>query len=139
MIVVNEMNLVSYGQNIGRIRLEYSKQSRPAKLSVADGPSYLEYDYIGFDYFYALQNLRLDLEKHDCFLACLGCLKDVYPSGMSADMSNGLIAYQANNAKLTMVHIFDELSVGQYINLSTVAEQKETRRKLVRSGNVGEF
>lgn len=128
--------LVSEGKRTGELYMQLSEMERPARIFVLDGPSYLKSEYDGEDYFYALVALRLDLEKEGVFVACYGNLRSVYPSGMSADMSNGLIAYSTEGESLIKVNIFDEVPVEKYKYLDTVMEQKELRRALVRTGKI---
>jgi hypothetical protein len=76
------------------------------------------------DYFEALCRIRQELEKQDIYPCCLGACKNVYPSGFSRGMGNGLNAYQLEFGKQakTLVHIF---SYDQNVEPVTVAEQKK--------------
>lgn len=78
------------------------------------------------DYFHAMQEIRLQLEKDGIFLNCYGASRNVYPSGMSIDMGQGLKAYRLTlqeHAKISsLVSIF---ASGEDVILSTVAEQEQ--------------
>lgn len=79
----------------------------------------------GKDLFDSLIQLRLYLEKNNYLLLCNGARVDVYPSGMSRDMSNGRLAYITklgeSTTKDSIVDIFDEAN---QINVGTVEQQK---------------
>ena len=81
------------------------------------------------DYFHAMQQIRLQLEKDGIYLYCYGASKNVYPSAMSIDMGAGQKAYRlaiGEHAKISsLVSIFDS---GDDIVLSTVAEQEQYYR-----------
>lgn len=128
--------VISGGKKVGDLTLGYDVVVRPATISVLASSRDLSLSstYSGFDYFYALRDLRIDLEKTGMFLACKGVLIDVYPSGMSADMSNGLVAYCINGDLMVQVNIFDVVPDDEFPNLSTVEAQKNKRKDFVRSG-----
>ncbi len=133
MINIAVVALVANGSKAGDISLSFSRTERPARLFVENNQNFLKPCYQGEDYFYALRNLRIDLEKEGYFLACKGNLTSVYPSGMSADMSNGLIAYQYENGELLKVNIFDDVPADQYSHLGSVENQKKLRRSLIKT------
>ena len=81
------------------------------------------------DYFHAMQQIRLQLEKDGIYLKCYGASRNVYPSSRSIDMGAGYKAYRhtiGEHAKISsLVSIFDS---GDDIVLSTVAEQEQYYR-----------
>src|SRR5580765_7203016 len=81
------------------------------------------------DYFHAMQEIRLQLEKDGIYLNCYGASRNVYPSAMSIDMGAGRKAYRhtiGEHAKISsLVSIFDS---GDDVVLSTVAEQEQFYR-----------
>ncbi len=78
------------------------------------------------DYFHAMQEIRLQLEKDGIFLNCYGASRNVYPSGMAIDMGQGLKAYRLkigeHGERSSLVSIF---ASGEDVILSTVAEQEQ--------------
>ena len=91
-------------------------------------------DYVADDLFNSLLELRKELElKGECLL-CNGSRKDCYPSGMSRQMSGGVVVYKYLIGRHVdpneTFNIFDETS---YENLSTVEEQKEYFYRWVKS------
>jgi len=78
------------------------------------------------DYFFALVDLRLKLEKHNIKLLCKGSALDVYPSRMTLQMSDGRQAYKLTLGKQAfdwdLIDIFSPLENDK---ASTVQEQKE--------------
>jgi hypothetical protein len=49
--------------------------------------------YLGVDLFECLISVRADLESQSLLLCCQGARKNVSPSGMTRQMSNGRLAY----------------------------------------------
>ncbi len=87
------------------------------------------------DFFNALQLIRLSLEKEHITILCNGSRKDVYPSGMARQMSNGKAAYihilgQKQLDKKNLVKIFDYADLE---HIGTVAEQNSFFEKWLAS------
>ncbi len=80
---------------------------------------------ISTDFYDALIEIRKTLEQDNIFPHCYGASRNVFPSGMSRDMGNGLKAYKTEIGKQALrkdlVEIFD---VGDDIIHSTIEEQK---------------
>jgi len=76
------------------------------------------------DYFESLCLIRENLEKENIYPCCLGACKNVYPSGMSRGMGNGLTAYKLEFGEQTkmLVNIFDH---DKNFEPATVVEQKK--------------
>jgi len=76
------------------------------------------------DYFDALQQIRRILDSEKTFIQCNGARIDVYPSSMSRDMSQGLVAFilhmGQHGSMNDKVHVFDPSDV---ICDKTVEEQ----------------
>jgi len=93
-----------------------------------------EQTFHGKDLFDCLIRLRLYLEKNNYLLLCNGARVDVYPSGMSRDMSNGRLAYITtlgeSTTKNNIIDIFDETN---QTNVGTVEQQKEFRTQWINS------
>ncbi len=88
----------------------------------------------GTDYFKALQAVRKLMEVDGLIPFCYGASLNVYPSGMSRDMSQGMVAYRTTLGKPTtredLVRIFDE---GFDVIPTYVAQQCEFHEKWVQS------
>jgi hypothetical protein len=78
------------------------------------------------DYFEAMCQIRLELEKAGWRPVCFGSSRNVYPSGMCRDMGGGLKAYKlqlGHPAKLAdLVTIFDS---GPDVEPTSVEEQRQ--------------
>ncbi len=97
--------------------------------------------YKEVDYFYALSLLREELEKRNLFIGCKGALDHVFPSGLSAEMSDGLVAYDfSTNEKIhskCRVNIFDSITEDEISRLVTFNQQKENRVNLIKNNRLG--
>jgi len=100
----------------------------------AEIPELEERIFQGSDLFDCLMKFRIYLESKNYLLLCNGARVDVYPSGMSRDMSGGKLAYITklgiSPSKDDLVDIFDSTSQ-KYIG--TVEQQKEYRALWVNS------
>ena len=80
--------------------------------------------FSGGDLFDAFNELRRELERLQARLLCAGARRDVFPSGMSRDMSGGRKAYITRigrpSLREDLVDIFDEAAPE---SVGTVAEQ----------------
>ncbi len=110
------------------------------KLEIGDNPISIEVSIgsrvflkTGVDYFEVLKELRRELEEYDVFLGCKGSCLNVYPSRMTSQMSNGLLAYELVMAKSTsdddIINIFDPAELE---DISTVEEQEEFHRNWIK-------
>ena len=86
------------------------------------------------DYFKALQEIRGLMEADGLIPFCYGASLNVYPSGMSRDMAQGMVAYRTTFGRSTtredLVRIFDE---GADVIPSYVTQQREFHEKWIRS------
>jgi len=86
------------------------------------------------DYFKALQEIRELMEADELIPFCYGASLNVYPSGMSREMSQGMVAYRMSLGKSTtredLVRIFD---AGTDVIPSYVAQQREFHDKWIQS------
>lgn len=98
-----------------------------------DDDCYIEFVYrdrsleaCAADYFEAFCAIRLELEKERLIPFCYGASLNVYPSGMSRNMGDGVKAYKLSTgqqAKMKdLVHIFSE---GPDVIPSYVSRQRE--------------
>jgi hypothetical protein len=92
------------------------------------------YSAVEDEYFSALCTLRMKLESAGFFLNCYGSSENVYPSGMSAGMGVGDMAYRMTLGKrarqVDLVNIFD---TGPDVKPTTVARQKEFYNRWLES------
>ena len=74
------------------------------------------------DFFDALRQIRLELETQNAMILCNGARIDAYPSGMSRQMSLGLIVYlnQMGQPAKQKAAIFDKTEANW---VASVAEQ----------------
>ena len=86
------------------------------------------------DYFKALQEVRRLMEADGLIPFCYGASLNVYPSGMSRDMAQGMVAYRTKLGRHAiqedLVRIFDE---GADVIPSFVAQQREFHEEWVQS------
>lgn len=89
--------------------IEYSRETPLLSITMKDGVKHTYKAEEWQDIFECFGLLRKDL-KHIKFL-CKGSKINVYPSGMSSQMSNGMVAYEVNLGKSAtdenIVRIFD--------------------------------
>ncbi|MBQ1782625.1 MAG: hypothetical protein II007_03140 [Gammaproteobacteria bacterium] len=78
------------------------------------------------DYFEALSDIRLELEKENLIPFCYGASLNVFPSNMARDMGRGKAAYKMEMGKPagreSLVRIFEQ---GADVIPSSVSRQKE--------------
>lgn len=78
------------------------------------------------DYFEALSNIRLELEKENLIPFCYGASLNVFPSRMARDMGRGMVAYKIEMGKQagqeSVVRIFEQ---GADVIPSSVLSQKK--------------
>jgi hypothetical protein len=86
------------------------------------------------DYFKALQDVRELMEADGLIPFCYGASLNVYPSGMSRDMAQGMVAYRMTLGRSTsredLVRIFDE---GADVIPSYIVQQREFHEKWILS------
>jgi hypothetical protein len=91
-------------------------------------------EFVGEDFFEALIELRLELEKHGYQLLCRGARPNVHPSGLSRSMSRGRKAYiirvESPSLKTDIVNIFDRAELEE---VGSVEEQRAFHKRWVES------
>lgn len=98
-------------------------------------------EVIGDDLFSCLSLIREDFEREGAVLLCKGSKPNVWPSGMSREMSGGRMGYTMEFGKPTrrdqMVDIFDHASPDE---VGSVQEQRdfirEWRRRWLDEGRI---
>jgi hypothetical protein len=122
------INLVSGIQRIGRCVLTFT--TCPPWAISAECDKLGRIDVHGSDLFECLSQIRLQVEKIGCRLACNGSRLDVWPSGMARDMSGAKLAYEISSTmQKKLVRIFDEAPSEK---LATVAEQKRWCSEIIK-------
>jgi hypothetical protein len=108
------------GKEICRISLEQGTEARTAESEV--------------DFFEALKQLRLDLEKTGALLHCFGASENVYPSGMQRSMGPAVLAYKMRIGspalRQDIVNIFE---ADETVVPSTVEQQERFHRSWINS------
>ena len=86
------------------------------------------------DFFEALKQLRLDLEKTGALLCCFGGTENVYPSGMQRSMGPAVLAYKMRIGspalRQDIVSIFE---ADETVVPSTVEQQERFHRRWIAS------
>jgi hypothetical protein len=104
-----EVRQVFLRGDLGHFRELRIAEFTPGGLSLLVGRE--EIHASGLDLFESLTQLRLALEERRLLLCVQGSCSDVYPSGMSRQMSNGRLAYRHVAGRLPdasdLVDIFD--------------------------------
>ncbi|MGY3454494.1 hypothetical protein [Bradyrhizobium sp. USDA 4353] len=82
------------------------------------------------DFFEAMIELRLELEKRGALLCCFGASQNVYPSGMQREMGPAILAYKMRlgepSRRADMVNIFE---ADETVVPSTVEQQARFHRQ----------
>lgn len=94
----------------------------------AERPSGITYSGSGYDYFTALQDLRVSLDVEGLRLLCAGARVDAYPSPMMFDMARGMTVYihRMNRQATRKAELF---SPARASKIGTVEEQNEFHDK----------
>jgi hypothetical protein len=108
------------GKEVYRISLEQGTEAKAVES--------------GEDFFEALKQLRLDLEKTDALLYCFGASENVYPSGMQKSMGPAILAYKMRigspTSRQDIVNIFE---ADETVVPSTVEQQERFRERWIDS------
>jgi hypothetical protein len=101
---------------------------------IFSGAGLTNHQFSGDDLFDALISMRLTLEKIGVQTLCAGARRDVFPSGMSRDMSGGRKAYAtrlgAPALRADLLDIFDYSDVD---SVGSVEQQKMFHEKWIAS------
>lgn len=90
-----------------------------------------EYAAVGDDLFDCLNSIRHQLEREGRQICCQGARSDVYPSGMTSQMSGGRKAYRLyRDRKSTLSDVVDIFDPEDCRGVTTVQEQEITVRRL---------
>jgi len=120
-------------QDIAAVRCE--DQGRECRVIVCYRDKRIEVS--AADYFAALCQVRVQLERERLSLFCYGSSVNVRPSGMGRDMALGMQAYRlalGKHARISdLVWIFE---MGPDITLATVAEQDAFYEEWLKSEKV---
>jgi hypothetical protein len=104
----------------------------PATI-VFDAPAWSE-SIAGVDLFDCLLQLRAILESRGYLICCQGARRNVGPSGLTRQMSNGRLAYALSSGRVVsdedLVDIFAPAPCDQ---VTTVADQKQYVMELLRT------
>ena len=130
-------------QEIEMVFVDSEGRQRICMLTVSDhepwtitikSQEFNEKKFNGRDLFDCLISARLFLEKNNYLLLCGGARIDVYPSGMSRDMSGGRLAYVTKiGVGASREDIVDIFEPANQTNIGTVEQQKEFHARWVSS------
>lgn len=126
------LNLVQHEKVTSQLLIVYSTLNGQ-DFAQLDVHGFLSKNYQLGDHFDNFLALRADLEAQEILLACKGCLKNVFPSGMSRSMSFGLTAYETDEATLETepVCIYQPIVQNEYKDLMTYEQQVIYRKKFL--------
>ena len=89
------------------------------------------------DFFEALCNIRLELEREKLIPLCYGSSLNVYPSAMGRDMGLGLKAYRMKmGCHVTRADLVDIFSSGSDVIPAYVSQQREFFEEWVHTPRV---
>ena len=97
----------------------------------------------GTDFFDAFCSIRKQLATSGIFPVCYGASRNVYPSGMTRDMGDGLQAYRLYVGKSARLEdIVDIFDTGEDVEVATVEAQQAfadawLNRYIKRAGTAG--
>lgn len=130
-MVESHFELLACGNDGPDVRVSLDVQSEHPAVLVARLGDEKSRQYPGVDLFDCLLSLREDLESRGLLLCCQGARKNVSPSGMTRQMSNGRLAYallpERQVSDDDLVEIFAPADCG---DVASIAEQKEETRKI---------
>ena len=127
-MIEKEVALIDSNNRLIKGKVSYSNDL-PCHLEL-DINSRRKFQSDGEDVFQCLQMIRLDLENQGIKILCNGARKNVSPSGMGRQMSNGQKIYVLNlgQSATELVDIFDPAEVTE---IGTVAEQLDFYKEWV--------
>jgi hypothetical protein len=130
-VAASHFRLLACGNGTPDVGVSLDVQSEhPAKIMARLGDEKAR-QYPGADLFDCLLSLRKDLEARGLLLCCQGARRNVSPSGMTRQMSNGRLAYVLLSGRQVsdddLVEIFDPADCG---DVASIAEQKEEIKKI---------
>lgn len=95
----------------------------PVSIKIKMYDSY--YEYTGGSYFQLLKSFRREADSKGIKLGCHGACINVYPSRMTTQMSNGLLAYKLRlNRPTSDEDIVDIFEQADFDLVGTVEEQE---------------
>jgi hypothetical protein len=128
-------NLLAVGVEGGSVAVEITLLSeRPAVLRARWGAGDSR-RYSGVDLFECLTALRADLELQSLLLCCQGARRDVSPSGLTRQMSNGRLAYLLSVGRpVSDEDLVDIFAPADCADVASVADQKAEIGRMLRGG-----
>lgn len=132
-MAAKQVRLVACGDATENVEVYLSVASEhPAALLVQVGRDE-EREFPGVDLFDCLLSLREHLESRGLLLCCQGARRDVSPSGMTRQMSNGRLAYIIRpNARVSDDDLVDIFEPADCRDAVSVAQQKAEIMKIFR-------
>lgn len=131
-LVSRNLFLLHQNGSLSACKLSFSRKE-PWHL-LFEGNEMPEIIFDNADLFECLTNLRLKLEISNLLILCNGSVRNIYPSGMSREMSGGRLAYRIHLGKPTtrddIIDIFEPASPSDVVK---VIEQEEFHQQWMRS------
>jgi hypothetical protein len=131
-VAASHFELLACGNGVPDVSVSLVVQSEHPAVIVARLGDEKARQYPGTDLFDCLLSLREDLESHGLLLCCQGARKNVSPSGMTRQMSNGRLAYALPLGRQVsdddLVEVFAPADCG---DVASIVEQKEEIKKIL--------
>lgn len=126
-------NLSATGAEGGNVEVELTLLSEdPAVLQARWGAGEPR-RYSGVDLFECLIAVRADLESQSLLLCCQGARKNVSPSGMTRQMSNGRLAYLLSVGRpVSDEDLVDVFAPADCLDVVSIADQKAEIGRIFR-------
>jgi hypothetical protein len=129
---MQKVQLLDPAGSVSEAELSFSVQ-KPWRMELRT-QSGMEFISTARDLFASMQEIRTGLEVPGYKLLCNGARLDVFPSGMSRDMSGGMVAYVLTMGKYTtpedIVRIIDPAAPEQ---IASVMQQEEFHKRWLDS------
>lgn len=104
----------------------------PAVLQAKIGSNAVR-DFSGVDLFECLLSVRAELESLGLLLCCQGARKNVSPSGMTRQMSNGRLAYLLpTKGPVSAEDLVDVFAPAACADVASIADQKAEISRIFR-------
>ena len=125
--------LLATGDSAGKVQVELTLLSEdPAVLQARWGVGKPR-RYSGVDLFECLISVRADLEAQSLLLCCQGAKKNVSPSGMTRQMSNGRLAYLLPVGRpVSDEDLVDVFAPAECSEVVSIADQKAEIARIFR-------
>jgi hypothetical protein len=130
-VAESHFELMACGNDAPDVRISLGVQSEHPAVLVARLGDEKSGQYAGVDLFDCLLSLRENLESRGFLLCCQGARKNVSPSGMTRQMTNGRLAYVLlPDRQVSDDDLVDIFAPAACRDVASIAEQKEEIKKI---------